>query len=36
MAKKATRAAYGGQEFPLGGIKKLFWQDVLAIYRMVQ
>jgi alcohol dehydrogenase YqhD (iron-dependent ADH family) len=36
MAKKATRLAYGGQEFPLGGLKKLQWQDILAIYRQVK
>jgi alcohol dehydrogenase YqhD (iron-dependent ADH family) len=36
MAKKATHIAYGGQEFPLGGLKRLSWQDVLAIYRMVK
>jgi alcohol dehydrogenase YqhD (iron-dependent ADH family) len=35
MAKKATRAAFG-TERPIGGFKKLAWQDVLAIYRMVR
>ncbi|MDR0380543.1 MAG: iron-containing alcohol dehydrogenase [Oscillospiraceae bacterium] len=33
MAKKATGAAFG-QEDPLGGLKKLAWQDVLNIYRL--
>ena len=32
MAKKATGAAYGAEK-PLGNFKKLFWQDVLAIYQ---
>ncbi|MDR2670160.1 MAG: iron-containing alcohol dehydrogenase [Oscillospiraceae bacterium] len=32
MAKKATGAAFGA-ETPLGGLKKLAWQDVLNIYR---
>ena len=32
MAKKATGAAYGAEK-PLGNFKKLFWQDVLAIYK---
>ncbi len=31
MAKKATGAAYGS-EHGVGGLKKLMWQDVLAIY----
>ena len=35
MAKKATRAAFGN-ESPIGGFKKLYWQDVLAIYRSVK
>jgi len=35
MAKKATKIAFG-DERPLGGMKKLFWQDVLAIYRLCQ
>ena len=34
MAKKST-GAVTGKERPLGGLKKLYWQDVLAIYRMV-
>lgn len=33
MAKKATKIAFG-EERPLGGLKKLYWQDVLAIYRL--
>ncbi|MFV0401463.1 MAG: iron-containing alcohol dehydrogenase [Oscillospiraceae bacterium] len=36
MAKKATWAAYGDDERPLGGLKKLYWQDVLNIYKMAQ
>ena len=32
MAKKATGAAFG-EEHPIGGLKKLYWQDVLAIYK---
>ena len=35
MAKKATGAAFGSER-PLGGLKKLYWQDVLAIYRSVK
>lgn len=35
MAKKATGAAYGS-EHPLGGLKKLYWQDVLEIYKLAQ
>jgi alcohol dehydrogenase YqhD (iron-dependent ADH family) len=35
MAKKATGAAYG-HENPLGGLKKLYWQDVLAIYKLAK
>ena len=35
MAKKATKAAFG-TEVPQGGLKKLYWQDVLAIYEMVK
>jgi len=35
MAKKAT-AANSGKERPLGGLKKLYWQDVLAIYEAVK
>ncbi len=33
MAKRATGIAYGG-ETPLGGLKKLHWQDVLNIYKL--
>jgi alcohol dehydrogenase YqhD (iron-dependent ADH family) len=33
MAKKATGEAYGG-EHGVGGLKKLMWQDVLAIYEL--
>ena len=32
MAKKATGAAFGEEE-PIGGLKKLYWQDVLEIYK---
>lgn len=35
MAKKATGVAYG-REHPLGGLKKLNWQDVLEIYKAAQ
>lgn len=35
MAKKATGAAFGHED-PIGGLKKLYWQDVLAIYRSVK
>jgi hypothetical protein len=35
MAKKATKEAYG-KEKPLGGFKKLYWQDVLEIYKLVK
>lgn len=35
MAKKSTGAAFGS-ETPLGGLKKLAWQDVLAIYQSVR
>lgn len=35
MAKKATGVAYG-REHPLGGLKKLYWQDVLAIYELAK
>jgi alcohol dehydrogenase YqhD (iron-dependent ADH family) len=35
MAKKATRVYYG-PERPLGNFKKLYWQDVLEIYRLVK
>ena len=33
MAKKATKVAFG-KEKPLGGLKKLYWQDVLEIYKL--
>jgi alcohol dehydrogenase YqhD (iron-dependent ADH family) len=35
MAKKATGAAFGN-EVPIGGLKKLYWQDVLEIYKLAQ
>lgn len=35
MAKKCTGAAFG-EEHPIGGLKKLYWQDVLAIYNLVK
>ncbi|MDR1913756.1 MAG: iron-containing alcohol dehydrogenase [Clostridiales bacterium] len=35
MAKKSTYASEGEEE-PLGGLKKLYWQDVLAIYKSAQ
>ena len=35
MAKKATSIAFGEEE-PIGGLKTLTWQDVLAIYRAVK
>jgi hypothetical protein len=35
MAKKATGAAFGEEE-PLGKVKKLYWQDILAVYRMAR
>lgn len=35
MAKKSTGAAFGN-ESPIGGLKKLYWQDVLAIYKLAQ
>lgn len=35
MAKKATGEAFG-REKPIGGLKKLYWQDVLAIYHLVK
>ncbi|MHB8061911.1 MAG: iron-containing alcohol dehydrogenase [Ruminiclostridium sp.] len=35
MAKKATGEAYGSER-PLGGLKKLYWQDVLEIYKLVK
>ena len=33
MAKKSTGAAYGS-EHGVGGLKRLFWQDVKAIYEL--
>ncbi|MDR0424435.1 MAG: iron-containing alcohol dehydrogenase [Clostridiales Family XIII bacterium] len=36
MAKKATGIAYGKEERPVGGLKKLYWQDVAAIYALVK
>ncbi len=35
MAKKATGEAYG-KEHPIGGLKKLYWQDVLEIYKLAK
>jgi len=35
MAKKATKEAFGAEK-PLGGFKKLYWQDVLKIYKLVK
>lgn len=35
MAKKCTGFAFGAEQ-PIGGFKKLYWQDVLAIYQSVQ
>ncbi len=35
MAKKATKAAFGNER-PIGGLKKLYWQDVLSIYQLVK
>jgi alcohol dehydrogenase YqhD (iron-dependent ADH family) len=35
MAKKATGEAYGS-EHGIGGLKKLAWQDVLAIYKLAK
>ncbi|MCL2842669.1 MAG: iron-containing alcohol dehydrogenase [Oscillospiraceae bacterium] len=35
MAKKATKIPFG-EERPLGGFKKLYWQDILEIYKLVQ
>jgi len=36
MAKKTTLVAYGRPERPRGGLKKIYWQDVLAIYNSVR
>ena len=33
MARKATHECFGS-ESPIGGLKKLYWQDVLAIYKL--
>ncbi len=35
MAKKATKEAYGNEQ-PIGGLKKLYWQDVLEIYKLAK
>ncbi|MDR1419915.1 MAG: iron-containing alcohol dehydrogenase [Treponema sp.] len=35
MARKATKDAFG-KENPLGGLKKLYWKDVLEIYRLAK
>ncbi len=35
MAKKATGAAFGSEK-PIGGLKKLCWQDVLEIYKLAR
>jgi alcohol dehydrogenase YqhD (iron-dependent ADH family) len=35
MAKKATGAAFG-EEHTIGGLKKLYWQDVYEIYQLVK
>jgi hypothetical protein len=35
MAKKASGAAFG-KENPLGGLRKLYWQDVLEIYKLAK
>lgn len=35
MAKKATGAAFDEEE-PIGGLKKLYWQNVLEIYKLAQ
>lgn len=35
MAQKATGEAYGSEQ-PLGGLKKLYWQDVLGIYKLAK
>jgi hypothetical protein len=36
MAKKVTKVGLGLEEQPVGGFKKLYWQDVLAIYESVK
>lgn len=35
MAKKSTGEAYGS-EHPLGGLKKLYWKDILEIYKLAK
>jgi len=35
MAKKCTKVPFG-KEIPVGNFKKLYWQDVLAIYESVK
>lgn len=35
MAQKATGEAYGSEQ-PLGNLKKLYWQDVLEIYKLAK
>lgn len=35
MAKKATGFSEG-EEMPVGGIRKLFWKDIVEIYRLAQ
>ena len=35
MAKKATKEAFGAEQ-AIGGLKKLRWQDVLEIYKLVK
>jgi hypothetical protein len=35
MAKRATGEAFGFGH-PIGGLKKLLWQDVLEIYKLVK
>lgn len=35
MAKKATGVAYG-REHSIGGLKKLYWKDVLEIYKLAR
>lgn len=34
MAKRATGVAYGRPETPIGEFNKMYWQDVLNIFRM--
>lgn len=34
MAKKATRVAFNEPEVPVGGFKKLYWQDILEVYKL--